>query len=84
MGGPTLKGSPQLRSLLGPQNPSCASGERQAKRVWMVVISYYGDWRLVRGNGNARIPVRCLSDMDNRPRTDKEKGGLGDFSPRKC
>jgi hypothetical protein len=46
MAHPSLKGSPNFALFLGHQNPSHASGERHEKRVWMVVISYYWDWRL--------------------------------------
>jgi hypothetical protein len=82
MGGPSLKAPPTSLSFSPPKSISRIWGKAGEAKCgwWAFLIMGIGGWR---GDGNARIPVWSLSEMDNHSRNDKEKGGLGDFSPRK-
>jgi hypothetical protein len=48
MGGLALKGTPNL-PFFGPQEPKGTHLGKVTDEVGMVVVSYYGDWRLVFG-----------------------------------
>jgi hypothetical protein len=60
VGGPSLKGSPNFALFVAPKTHLAHLGKGRKGQVWMVVISYYGDWRLNYGKSG-----RYLSGYDN-------------------